>query len=124
MSIIDTPFNTEASIHCLSSQGVRAVIRYYNFSNSRAFPRKRLELAEAQALSAQGVQIGVVFQQRQDRASDFSVDFDASEAEIQGNVAPYFEGVKRAFDEESGGSPDYRIGACGSGQGYIRTASS
>jgi len=47
MSIIDTPFNTESSIACLLSQGVRTVIRYYNFSNSRTFPRKRMELAEA-----------------------------------------------------------------------------
>ena len=145
MSIIDTPFNTESSISCLLSQGVRTVIRYYNFSNSRTFPRKRMDLAEAQALSARGLQIAVVFQQRQDQAADFSeqlgfaagrrayrhakenisqpagsgiyfsVDFDATNAEVRNNVAPYFEGVKRAFDQESGGSPDYRVGAYGSG---------
>ena len=145
MSIIDTPFNTESRIPCLLSQGVRTVIRYYNFSNSRTFPKKRLELPEAQALSAQGMQIGVVFQQRQDQVADFSeplgfaagrrafrhakenisqpvgsgiyfsVDFDATNAEVRNNVAPYFEGVKRAFDQESGGAPDYRVGAYGSG---------
>lgn len=145
MSIIDTPFNTESSISCLLSQGVRTVIRYYNFSNSRTFPRKRLELAEAQALSARGLQIGVVFQQRQDRAADFSaqqgfeagrrghrharenigqpagsaiyfsVDFDASSTEIRDNIVPYFEGVRRAFDQESGDSPSYHVGAYGSG---------
>lgn len=104
-----------------------------------------MELAEAQALSSQGLQIGVVFQQRQDRAADFSeqkgfdagrrahrharenigqpagsgiyfsVDFDASNTEIRTNVTPYFEGVKRAFDQENGGNPDYRVGAYGSG---------
>jgi hypothetical protein len=145
VSIIDTPFNTGSVIPCLLSQGVRTVIRYYNFSNSRTFPGKRMELAEAQALAAQGLQIGVVFQQRQDRAADFSeqrgfdagrrahrharenigqpagsgiyfsVDFDASNSEIRNNVAPYFEGVKRAFEQEGGGASEYRVGAYGSG---------
>jgi Rv2525c-like, glycoside hydrolase-like domain len=145
MSIIDTPFNTEASIPCLLSQGVRTVIRYYNFSNSRTFPKKRMELAEAQALAAHGMQIAAVFQQRQNQVADFtelkgvaagrrayrhaqdnigqpagsgiyfSVDFDATKSEITTHIGPYFDGVKRAFAEESGGSPDYRIGAYGSG---------
>lgn len=91
------------------------------------------------------MQIGVVFQQRQDRVADFSdqkgfaagrrayrhaqenvgqpagsgiyfsVDFDAGNSEIRDNVAPYFEGVKRAFEQESGGTPEYRVGAYGSG---------
>ena len=72
MSTIDTPFNTESRLACLFSQGVRTVIRYYNFSNSQRFPEKRMELAEAQALAAQGMQIAVVFQQRQDQVSDFT----------------------------------------------------
>lgn len=145
MSIIDTPNNTESAIPCLLARGVRTVIRYYNFSNSQTFPRKRMELAEAQALSAQGLQIGVVFQQRQNRADDFtelkgfeagrrahrharenigqpagsgiyfSADFDASEEEIRENIAPYFEGVRRAFNQESGGGASYRVGLYGSG---------
>lgn len=145
MSIIDTPFNTQARIPCLVSKGIRTVIRYYNFSNSRSFPNKRLELAEAQALTAHGLQIAVVFQQRQNRIEDFnelkgvaagrrayryaqddigqpadsaiyfSVDFDASAGEIESNIAPYFEGVQRAFAAESGGKSEYRIGAYGSG---------
>src|SRR5262245_23743298 len=72
MSIIDTPFNTTSKIACLASQGVRTVIRYYNFSNSLNFPEKCLQLAEAQALSAHGLQIAVVFQQRQNQAADFT----------------------------------------------------
>src|SRR6266566_799990 len=145
MSIIDTPFNTESSITCLLSKGVRTVIRYYNFSNSRTLPEKAMELAEAQALAAHGMQIAVIFQQRQNQVADFSelkgvaagrrayryahdnigqsadsaiyfgVDFDASGNEFENNVAPYFGGVKRAFAEESGGNPEYRIGAYGSG---------
>ena len=144
-NIIDTPFNTTPKISCLVSQGVVAVIRYYNFSNSLSFPEKCLELAEAQALGSQGVGIAVVFQQRQNQVSDFTelkgkaagrrayrhahdsigqtagsaiyfaVDFDASLDQIENNVAPYFAGVKRAFDEESEGAPEYPVGAYGSG---------
>src|SRR5574341_1064293 len=143
MSIIDIPFNTASRIPSLVSQGVRTVIRYYNFSNSQSFPEKRLELAEAQMLAAQGMQIAVVFQQRQNRVEDFTaskgvaagrrayrhaqdnigqpagsgiyfaVDFDASRSEIEHNITPYFEGVTRAFAEESGGTPEYRLGAYG-----------
>ena len=145
MSIIDTPFNTVSKIPCLLSKGVTTVIRYYNFVNSSRLPRKCLELAEAQALSASGIQIAVVFQQSQDSAAAFSlvkgiaagrrayhlaqniigqpansaiyfgVDFDADEGIIANNIFPYFEGVKKAFMEESLGSPEYRIGAYGSG---------
>ena len=91
------------------------------------------------------MRIAVVFQQRQNQKEDFdelkgfaaglrayryaqdsirqtagsaiyfSVDFDAAESEIVTHVAPFFAGVKRAFAEESGGSPKYRVGTYGSG---------
>jgi hypothetical protein len=145
MSIIDANSNTTSRIPCLLSQGVRTIIRYYNFSNSRRLPEKRMELAEAQALASHGIQMAAVFQQRQDQADDFSelkgvaagrrayryardnigqpagsaiyfgVDFDASSSQIRNNIAPFFEGVKRTFAEEGGGNPEYRIGAYGSG---------
>jgi len=122
-----------------------AVIRYYNFSNSLSFPEKCLQLAEALAIGSQGVRIAVVFQQRQNQVADFTelkgkaagrrayrhahdsigqtsgsaiyfaVDFDASSDQIENNIAPYFEGVKRAFAEEGEGAPEYRVGAYGSG---------
>src|SRR5262245_5567258 len=137
MSIIDTPFSTTSRLSCLKQQGVRTVIRYYNFENSRVFRDKKLELPEAEALAANGFEIAVVFQQRQDRASDFSdlngfaagreafrhaahsigqpagsgiyfsVDFDASNSEIRNNIIPYFQGVRRAFQQESGGNSQY-----------------
>lgn len=145
MRIIDTPFNTKSKIPCLLSQGVRTVIRYYNFSNSQRLPEKRLELAEAQMLASHGMQIAVVFQQRHNQSADFSelkglaagrrayrhahdnigqpadsgiyfsVDFDASRNEINNNIVPYFKGIEAAFADESGGHPEYRIGAYGSG---------
>ena len=143
--IIDTPFNTTGKIACLLSQGVQTVIRYYNFNNSSSFPDKRLERAEAEVLTAHGLRIAVVFQQRQNQVADFSeekgiaagrrayrhaqdtirqpagsaiyfsVDFDATSAEIETQVAPFFAGIKSAFAEESGGHVDYRVGAYGSG---------
>jgi Domain of unknown function (DUF1906)/Bacterial SH3 domain len=145
MDIIDTPFNAALKASCLSSHGVGTVIRYYNFSNSLSFPEKCLQLAEAQALASQHLQIAVVFQQRQNQIADFdnmkglaagrrgyrhahddigqpggsaiyfSVDFDATRAEIETNIVPYFEGVKQAFAEEGAGGPDYPVGAYGSG---------
>ncbi len=145
MSIIDTPFNTESKASCLVGKGVTTVIRYYNFSNSSTFKSKRLELAEAQVLSAQELKMAVTFQQRQNQVDDFSdakgeaagrrayryahddigqsagsgiyfsVDFDASKSEIAKDIEPYFNGVIRGFAAESGGKPVYRIGAYGSG---------
>ncbi len=143
--IIDSPVSTTSSIPCLLSQGVRTVIRYYNHSNSLTFPSKRLELAEAQALSAHGLQIAVTFQQRQNQAVDFSeakglaagnrayrfaqddigqpagsaiyfsVDFDATVSETSNAIVPFFNGVKQAFLAQSGGTPEYRVGAYSSG---------
>ena len=145
MSIIDTPLKTTTKIACLKSEGVGTVIRYYNFRNSNVFPNKRLELPEAKALSENEIQLAVVFQQRQDRVTDFSetkgfdagstafrhaqdkigqpansgiyfsVDFDASNSQITNNVIPYFRGVRRAFIEAGGGNQIYRIGVYGSG---------
>jgi hypothetical protein len=145
MSIIDTPFKTTDKIPCLKQQGVTTVIRYYNFTNSSVFPNKKLELPEAEALTANDLQIAVVFQQRQNNAADFSdmkgfaagreafrhaqnsigqpsgtgiyfsCDFDASSSEIRNNIIPYFQGVKRAFEQESGGNSAYRVGVYGSG---------
>jgi len=145
MDIIDTPFNTKSKISCLVSQGVGTVIRYYNFSNSLSFPEKCLQLPEAQALGAQGLRTAVVFQQRQNQVADFSetkgaaagrrayrhahdnigqpagsaiyfsVDFDATKTQITNNVVPFFEGIKRAFEEESDDAPEYGVGAYGSG---------
>lgn len=145
MSIIDTSRNTTAKLPCLAADGVKTIVRYYNFSNSHKLPEKCLTLAEAQAISAQGMNIAVVFQQRQDRADDFSdlkgyeagrrayryalndigqpegsgiyfgVDFDATDDEIKRLVVPYFQGVHRAFKEVSGDQSIYRIGVYGSG---------
>lgn len=145
MLIIDTPYNTTSKLQNLAKENVQTIIRYYNFSNSRFFPEKCLTLMEAQSICAQGMNIAVVFQQRQNCADDFSeikgyeagrrayryalndigqpagsgiyfsVDFDATTTEITQHIAPYFQGVQRAFNEISGGQPAYRVGVYGSG---------
>lgn len=145
MAIIDTPWNTTSKLVSLAAEGVKTIIRYYNFSNSQTLPEKCLTLAEAQAICSQGMTVAVVFQQRQSKAEDFSetkgyeagrrayryalndigqpegsgiyfaVDFDATDQEIKRFVAPYFQGVHRAFEEVSGGQPIYRVGLYGSG---------
>jgi Domain of unknown function (DUF1906) len=145
MSIIDTPANTTSKLACLKSKGVTTVIRYYNFRNSQQLPDKRLDPPEAQALAASGMEVAVVFQQGQNSAAAFSdaqgfkaglaafrhartkinqpagsgiyfsVDFDASTSEVNQRIVPYFQGVRRAFSQESGGGPSYRVGVYGSG---------
>mgnify|MGYP001546253687 CR=1 FL=1 len=145
MLIIDTPYNTSKKIPALLANNVGVVIRYYNFSNSSTFPEKRIELAEAQLLSASNIKIAVVFQQKQNATTDFSlqtgissgtrayryakdvigqpagsaiyfsVDYDASENEVDNNIIPFFQGIQQAFNTESGNSPEYKIGVYGSG---------
>ncbi|UWM66002.1 glycoside hydrolase domain-containing protein [Enterobacter sp. CP102] len=145
MSIIDTPYNTKNIVSCLLREGVSTVIRYYNFSNSISFPEKRLTLPEAEMLSQKGIDIGVVFQQKQNEAGDFnyqkgfsagrrayryarddinqpvgsgiyfSVDFDATKKEITTAIVPFFEGIRDAFLKEKSESIEYDIGVYGSG---------
>ena len=145
MLIIDTPYNTSKKIPALLANNVGVVIRYYNFSNSSKLPEKRIELAEAQLLSASNIKIAVVFQQKQNASTDFSlqtgiasgtrayryakdvigqpegsaiyfsVDYDASESEINNNIIPFFQGIQQAFNTESGNNPEYKVGVYGSG---------
>lgn len=143
--IIDTPWHTTEKLDCLKESGIETVIRYYNNGNSSTLPEKCLEPPEAQALSEAGFQIAVVFQLSQNKASDFTeqkgydagisafgrardiigqprgsaiyfaVDYNASSGEIESNIIPYFEGVKRAFEEKSQVGTRYKVGAYGSG---------
>jgi hypothetical protein len=137
----DASVNCAAAASCLRSSGIETMIRYY----SETHLAKAMRRAEALALARAGLKIGVVYQDRQNAAPFFSfslglragafaynyavseirqppgsaiyfaVDFDATVAEVRNNVAPYFEGVKQAFDAASGGHPDYAVGVYGSG---------
>jgi hypothetical protein len=144
-TIIDTPWYAGGKARALRNAGIETVIRYYNHQNSSTFPRKRLTLAEAEELCGAGLRLAAVFQQRQNQIADFSrakglragkkafriaadevgqpegsgiyfsVDFDASQAEIVSAIQPFFEGVKQGMAAEADGGAGYRIGAYGSG---------
>lgn len=143
-TIIDTPWDTTNYINVLKQAGIQTVIRYYDNRNSPVLPQKRLELAEAQALSAAGLNIVVVFEtdgnhsayftaeqgqedgqnaynwarntigQPAGSAIYFAVDYNAQQYEL-GSIRNYFNGVKSSFNNLGGGHSLYRIGAYGSG---------
>lgn len=142
--IIDTPWNTIAALPALRQAGVRAIIRYYNHSNSSVLPEKRLEPNEADAIRAAGMKIGVVFQQRQNDPVDFTADkgraalaraLDLAERVAQPAGSAIYFGVDRDFvsgqhllairryfgaiGQDMADQPAqrrYRIGAYGSGK--------
>lgn len=64
LEIIDSAYSLTAHIPTLLAKGVKVVIRYYNHTNSATFPTKRLEPAEAVALSEAGIALAVVFEAR------------------------------------------------------------
>jgi len=144
MEIIDTPWNTTRYLSCLSEQKVKTIIRYYNRNNSRRLCEKKLTLPEARAISNKGMNIAVVFQQRQNQIADFNyekgrragkeaydyakkeigqpegsaiyfaVDFDARENQVKNEISRFFEGIRDAF-KAIDGNPKYKVGAYGSG---------
>lgn len=120
----------------IKAAGYDFVARYYSYN-----PRKNLHMAEAEALSAVGLSIIVVFEalvnvyasfdarhgaddaaqamkladenvQPTGSAIYFAVDFDASPDELGRYVTPYFAAVKIGLRREAG---RYRVGVYGSG---------
>jgi hypothetical protein len=120
--------------------GFDFVMRYYSHNAA-----KNLSLVEACTLSSAGLQIGTVWESAGIHASFFTrpqgvadgaaafsiahdtigqppgsaiyfaVDYDASQADIDGPITDYFAGVAAAFDAASGGASHYAIGVYGSG---------
>lgn len=140
--VLDTTRDCTPQIACLKNKGFDTVIRYYSKS-----AWKRLSQGEARVLADNGLSIVAVYQNRQNQAADFdepqgaragehaydyasnvifqpagsaiyfSVDFDASAAEITQRVIPFFAGIRSAFTAMDGGGPArYRIGVYGSGR--------
>jgi hypothetical protein len=139
-SIIDTNRDTTSRLAQLRAAGVETIIRYY----ARAMSSKVIRRAEALAIGAAGLRLGIVYEGAGDRLAAFSedigrrdaafsrsygatetkqpagsavyfaVDFDASAAEISRAIVPYFRGVAHAFAEPNG-LPRYRVGVYGSG---------
>ena len=140
-TVIDTTSNCTAILTSLKQLGYGTIIRYYSSS-----AWKRLSQSEAIATGNAGLQQCVVYQNRQNQRADFtlakgraagnaahsyasnviyqppgtaiyfSVDFDASESEVNNSIIPYFNGVREGLAEAGDGTPNYRIGVYGSGR--------
>ena len=136
---LDTSQNIGHLAGCLRQSGIRAVGRYYTKNRGHA---KILTRLEADALASAGIRVWVTYQNRQDRAADFtrekglaaasdaieyaqnvihqplgtgiyfSVDFDATPKHYQQNILPYFNAVSEVFASKQN---PYRIGVYGSG---------
>jgi uncharacterized protein (TIGR02594 family) len=63
-TIIDVAMDVSPFAADLRRAGIATVIRYYNHQNSRTLPSKCLSLEEARELTAAGLSLAVVFQQR------------------------------------------------------------
>lgn len=136
---LDSSLPLKDKISCLKNNGIAAVGRYYTSSKTN---KKLLKPDEASVLSQAGIRIWAVYQDRQDRLSDFthakglaagasalgyaqsvikqpsgsaiyfSVDFDPSKSDYESSVKPFFEGINEAFTQEN---TPYRVGVYGSG---------
>jgi hypothetical protein len=144
--IIDTPWNCGKKAIRLASSGVDTVIRYYNHSNSAKLPEKRLTPEEARRIGEAGMNLAVVFQQRQSKIEDFTyesgvsagkqahsyaaqqigqprdsviylaVDSDFTSTLELSKIKEFFAGFRDGMSKVSNGNPLYSVGAYGSGK--------
>jgi hypothetical protein len=143
--IIDTPWDTTSHLSVLRNAGVTAVIRYINHKNSTKLPQKCVAPPEAAAIHAAGLQVALVFEQRNNQPSVFSaaegakaatraydystrilnrpagrpiyfaVDFDAVKASDLIAVRNYFQAVNQFLATRPGGVAATPVGVYGSG---------
>ncbi len=137
----DTNRDCSRFLPFMRDRGFRTAIRYY----TAAAGPKRLTRGEAERIVAAGFTIAAVYQDTARMAEDFSeavgraagrrahdhalsvigqpsgsaiyfsVDFDASSAELAGHIVPFFRGVQSAMEEASLGGASYDMGVYGSG---------
>jgi hypothetical protein len=137
---LDTTIELTRHAAALKAQGYDFALRYYSNNAS-----KNLSLGEARALASAGLQIGVVWEtsgthagfftraqgladgaqafrmakesigQPFGSAIYFAVDYDPTQADIDGVVSNYFTGVHAALYVANEGEPSYRVGVYGSG---------
>jgi hypothetical protein len=137
---LDTTIELTRHAEALKRQGYDFALRYY--SNNAA---KNLSLGEARALCTAGLRIGVVWETSGTRAGFFSraqgladgaaafrmakeaigqpygsalyfaVDYDPTQADIDGVISNYFTGVHAALYVAAEGQPSYQVGVYGSG---------
>jgi len=137
---LDTTVELTRHAAALKTQGYDFAMRYY--SNNAA---KNLSLGEARALSQAGLKIGVVWETSGTHAAFFTraqgladgaqawrmaresigqpfgsaiyfaVDYDPTQADIDGGISNYFTSVHAALYVANDGAPSYRVGVYGSG---------
>jgi len=137
---LDTTDELTRHARALKAQGIDFVLRYYSHSAA-----KNLSLGEARALCAAGLRIGVVWEtsgthvgyftraqgladgacafrtaseaigQPHGSAIYFAVDYDPTQADIDGAIADYFTGVHAALYVAGEGVLPYEVGVYGSG---------
>jgi hypothetical protein len=142
---LDTNANCTSAAKLIVEGGNAFVGRYYANSG-----KKRLTLAEAQALGSVGLRIVALWedgyptkssyfsyakgvddstsayhdalQLGQPKSSPiyFTVDFDASQEEIGGAINEYFKGVTTGFKAASRGEHEFAVGVYGSGRTCAR----
>ena len=139
---ISTNRRVTSQVACLKSAGIDFIFRYYSSTTKQS--EKRLTLKEAQAISAAGMTIGVVYEDKPDNPAYFSglrghqdgaaacnaalklnqppasaiyfaVDYDATLADIGGPILEYFKGVDLGIRDACGGVARYATGVYGSG---------
>jgi len=138
---LSTDRNCTSQAQCLKQSALDFMARYY----SRGSNRKNLTFAEAQALSAAGLSIVAVYENRANKPGYFSfavghndgvdayhcatqtihqpgnsaiyfaVDYDATPEAIAGSIKDYMYGVAKGFNDASNGNPIFSIGVYGSG---------
>jgi len=119
---LDTTMELTRHALALREQGYDFVLRYYSTNAT-----KNLSLGEARALAQAGLQIGVVWEttgtyanyftigQPYGSAIYFAVDYDPTQADLDGAISNYFTGVHAALYVGAEGKPSYRVGVYGSG---------
>src|SRR6266702_202855 len=139
--VIDTNHNVTRKLAALKALGIEAIIRYDNRLGPHG--EKQVKSDEARAIADAKMRLAIVYEGAGDKVSQFSeglgyldakysrqkapergqpdgsavyfaVDFDATAGQVESRIIPYFQGVKRAFEEEGGGV-DLRVGVYGSG---------
>ena len=74
LSFFETPWNTTEHANCLKKSGVFGVARYIAHKNSTVLREKIATQKEYDTLTAAGLNVMFLFQQRHDRISDFGTD--------------------------------------------------
>ncbi len=143
VGIIDTNRNCARHITCLKRAGVHTVLRYYSRTTRQS--EKRLTPTEFFLLSSNFFNVAVVYQDYGRGPGDFSqelaernaaycldyaqntihqplgstiyfaVDYDASQADLQNAIVPYFRAVDAQFAQMGDSIDRYHLGVYGSG---------